>query len=100
MSISSISGAIPQIPIPAASPASETAGKTGDFKNFLESAIGRVESSRAGAEQMAKDFISGDNEELHTVALATQRAELELDLTLQIRNKVVSAYQEIMRMQV
>ncbi len=98
MSISGISGGIPQIPL--TSPASQPAGKTGDFQNLLESAIGQVERSRAGAEQMTKDFISGDNEEVHAVALATQRAELELDLTLQIRNKVVSAYQEIMRMQV
>lgn len=98
MSISSISGLIPQIPVPAAAAAQPK--KSADFQNILENAIGHVEQSRTNAEQMAKDFISGDSEELHSVALASQRAELELDLTLQIRNKVVSAYQEIMRMQV
>jgi flagellar hook-basal body complex protein FliE len=36
---------------------------------------------------------------LHTTVLATQRAELSFDLFLQVRNKVVAAYQEIMRMQ-
>ena len=44
-------------------------------------------------------FLSGEGEELHTTILATQRAELSFDLFLQVRNKVVSAYQEIMRMQ-
>ena len=37
---------------------------------------------------------------MHSVILASQRAELEFDMFLQVRNKVVSAYQEIMRMQV
>ena len=40
------------------------------------------------------------SEELHATALAVQRAELAFDLFLQARNKVVQAYQEIMRMQV
>ena len=44
-------------------------------------------------------FLAGEGEELHTTILATQQAELSLDLFLQARNKVVSAYQEIMRMQ-
>ena len=44
-------------------------------------------------------FLAGEGEELHTTILATQRAELSLELFLQARNKVVSAYQEIMRMQ-
>ena len=44
-------------------------------------------------------FLSGEGEELHTTILATQQAELSFDLFLQARNKVVSAYQEIMRMQ-
>ena len=44
-------------------------------------------------------FLSGEGEDLHTTILATQQAELSFDLFLQMRNKVVSAYQEIMRMQ-
>jgi flagellar hook-basal body complex protein FliE len=45
-------------------------------------------------------FLSGEGEELHTTVLATQRAELAFEMFLQARNKVVNAYQEIMRMQV
>ena len=44
-------------------------------------------------------FLSGEGEELHTAVLATNRAELAFDMFLQTRNKVVSAYQEIMQMQ-
>jgi flagellar hook-basal body complex protein FliE len=44
-------------------------------------------------------FLSGEGEELHQTVMATQQAELSFELFLQARNKVVSAYQEIMRMQ-
>jgi flagellar hook-basal body complex protein FliE len=62
--------------------------------------IGKVENSQTQAQQAVGSFVTGGNEELHSVALATQRAELEFSMFLQVRNKVISAYQEIMRMQV
>src|SRR6185369_1425935 len=45
------------------------------------------------------NFLSGDGEDLHSTVLAVQRAGLEFDMLMQVRNKVVSAYQEVMRMQ-
>jgi flagellar hook-basal body complex protein FliE len=74
--------------------------RTGDFRKLFESAVNQVEGLRVGAEQSAERFLSGESEELHQTALATQRAELAFDLFLQVRNKVVQAYQEVMRMQV
>jgi len=50
------------------------------------------------ASASVEQFLSGEGGELHSVVLATQRAELSFDLMLQMRNKIVSAYQEIMRM--
>jgi flagellar hook-basal body complex protein FliE len=72
----------------------------GGFQSVLEGVIGKVEQSQTQASQAVNNFVTGGNEELHSVALATQRAELEFDMFLQVRNKVVSAYQEVMRMQV
>jgi flagellar hook-basal body complex protein FliE len=80
---------------------SSSAGSgSGAFGSLLESMIGRVQQSQTQAQQAAESFLTGGNEELHSVALAAQRAELQFDLFLQVRNKAVSAYQEIMRMQV
>jgi flagellar hook-basal body complex protein FliE len=79
-------------------PAAE-GSSTGEFRSLLAGAIERVEKFQAGASHSVDRYLSGEGEELHTAALATQRAELSLDLFLQMRNKVVSAYQEIMRMQ-
>jgi flagellar hook-basal body complex protein FliE len=72
----------------------------GDFQSVLAQAIGGVEHLRAGAQQTVERFLAGEGEEVHTVALATQRAELAFETLVQVRNKVVSAYQAVMQMQI
>ena len=74
-------------------------GAPGAFRGVLEGTIQKIEQTRAQASQAVEGFLSGDSQELHTAILATQRADLAFELSLQVRNKVVSAYQEIMRMQ-
>jgi len=83
----------PVRPVPAG-PASAS------FSDVLAGAIRDVAGFGRAADQSVNQFLSGESEELHTTALAVQRAELAFDLFLQARNKVVQAYQEIMRMQV
>jgi flagellar hook-basal body complex protein FliE len=75
------------------------AGKPGEFASMLAGAVQRVDQYRTDAGQAVDSLISGESGELHSVALAAQRAELAFELGLQVRNKVVQAYQEIMRMQ-
>ena len=70
-----------------------------DFGGLLEGAIQSVEKPRNQAAQAVQGFLAGDGQDLHTAILATQRADLAFELGLQVRNKVVSAYQEVMRMQ-
>ena len=71
----------------------------GGFASALSDAIGRVEQFQQNSQNAIGKFLSGEDEEIHKVALATQQAELSFDLFLQVRNKVVAAYQEVMRMQ-
>ena len=96
------SAGIPQINpsagIRSIGPAAQTV-PSGGFASMLQGAIQAVERPGQEADQAVQSFLNGDNTELHTVALATQRASLTFDLGLQIRNKVVSAYQEVMKMQ-
>ncbi len=70
------------------------------FRSLLDASIANVEASRQAANTRVGQFLTGEGGELHTVALATQRAELAFELFLQVRNKVVQAYQEVMRMQI
>jgi flagellar hook-basal body complex protein FliE len=70
------------------------------FGNVLQAAIQHVEASSASAEAAVKNYLAGGPQELHSTILATQSAELDFEMFLQVRNKVVSAYEEIMRMQI
>jgi flagellar hook-basal body complex protein FliE len=95
---------ISSIRFPAAIPPlapSGAAGQSGPgFGSVLADALGRVEQFQQNADSSIGKFLSGEDEEVHKVALATQQASLSFDLFLQVRNKVVSAYQEVMRMQI
>ena len=97
--ISSIPG-LPSADIRMPESIRPSGGATGDFSSMLSNAIGGVERLRSDAGKSVERFLSGDGEEVHTVALATQRAELAFEMFLQVRNKVVSAYQSVMQMQV
>jgi len=87
--------AIPPAVVPGAAPVGDSA-----FRQLLDQSIATVETQRVTAQQSVDRFLSGDGEELHQVALATQKAELSFEMFLQVRNKVVQAYQEVMRMQI
>ncbi len=86
-------------PIPEISPAAPQRSG-GGFQEAFSAAVRTVEGLGSDASASIERFLSGEGEELHTAILAAQRAELGFDLFLQARNKVVSAYQEIMRMQI
>jgi flagellar hook-basal body complex protein FliE len=90
-----VSLAAPAIP----SPQPAGASGAGEFQSVFTDAVSKVESFQQNAQQSVERFLSGENEELHRVALAAQQADLSFQLFLQVRNKVVAAYQEIMRMQ-
>jgi flagellar hook-basal body complex protein FliE len=98
--MSSPIGSIASLAGTAISTAAKGAGSGSGFQDLLESAINRVESLKQTADQSVQRVLSGEGEELHTAVLATERAELAFELFMQVRNKVTSAYQEIMRMQI
>lgn len=74
-------------------------GPTSEFGSILETAIQKVNQTQADASQSVQRFLTGQGEELYNVALATQRAAIAFDLGLQVRNRVVAAYQEVMKIQ-
>jgi flagellar hook-basal body complex protein FliE len=73
-------------------------GGSGGFAAAISAAIGNVESTQSQAQAAASQLLVNGAGDVHTVALAAQSAELSLELFQQVRNKFVSAYQEIMKM--
>jgi flagellar hook-basal body complex protein FliE len=101
MAISSISSlpVRPVAPLESTAPSKTTGAGGASFGSVFENAIGRMEQMRGQADDAVQKLLTGEGGELHTAALAAQRAEVAFDLGLQVRNKIVSAYQEVMRMQ-
>jgi flagellar hook-basal body complex protein FliE len=77
-----------------------SADQSGEFQKILMGNIDKLESLNNDAADAARKFMTGESEELHTAVLATQKASLAFELGLQVRNKVVDAYQEVMKMQI
>jgi flagellar hook-basal body complex protein FliE len=96
--VNSIANVAP-LTLPQLTPATSSTSQPGEFQKILTGAINQVESMNNSAVESVQKFLRGDNEELHTTILATQKAELAFQLGLQVRNKVVDAYQEIMKLQ-
>ena len=71
-----------------------------DFAAVLKTAVQKVESFHQSAAREVEQLLNGESEDLHGAILSTQRADLAFELFTQVRNKVVQAYQEVMRMQV
>ena len=86
---------IPDLVAPARS-----TDQSGEFQKILTGSIDKLESLNNDASDAVQKFMTGENEELHTAVLATQKASLAFELGLQVRNKVVDAYQKVMKMQI
>ena len=93
-----ITGISSPIVAPALTPAGPTASP-GEFQDLLSTSLRTVEAEGAKSQQAVQQFLSGESDDVHKVAIAAQRAELSAELFMQMRNKVISAYQEIMKMQ-
>lgn len=68
------------------------------FASFLSDALDQVNQDQLTSEAFNKALATGEVQDLHQVMIASQQSMLSLQLTIQVRNKVVEAYQEIMRM--
>ena len=71
-----------------------------DFGDVLKNALNKVDNDQKHSQQMGQKLMTGEITDVHQVMIASQKANLSLQLTMQVRNKVVEAYQEVMRMQV
>ena len=69
------------------------------FSSWLKDSIEQVNKAQIESDQMTQKLIRGENVELHEVMIAASKASVTLQATMEVRNKVVEAYQEVMRMQ-
>jgi flagellar hook-basal body complex protein FliE len=91
-----------QQPLPRTSLEGSAGAREGgiDFKSGLNRALDSLNSVQNEADNTMTKMVTGEVDDIHQVVLAVEKANLSMQLAVQVRNKVVEAYQEIMRMQV
>lgn len=100
MPIHSIQPGAPfSIPEVASGPA-QPKGLTGGFAEMLEKSVGEVNDLLRAADDKMDDLAVGRVENLHEAMIAFEKAETALKLLVQVRNKALEAYQQILQMQI
>lgn len=78
-----------------------SAAPAGDksFADYLKDSLHQVDQMQQRAGEAAMRMAAGDETDIHKTMIAYEKAALALQLTIEVRNKMVEAYQEIMRIQ-
>ena len=85
--------------LPKLSPLQPSSNEGGGFVSVLKSALEQVNVLNGGAEQQIGTLLKGGNTDMSSVMIAVEKADVAFQLMMQVRNKIVSAYQDIEKMQ-
>jgi flagellar hook-basal body complex protein FliE len=77
----------------------EPAGKSG-FGDLLKMAVDKTDAMQKNADMMVNRAILGQEKDLHRVMMAQEEASITFELLMEVRNKLMDAYQQIMQMQI
>jgi len=86
-------------PLTPAKTGGGAAGSSANFSDTLRSAIADVDQAQVQAESTVRDVLQGTGTDVHKAVIAVEKADLSFQLMLQVRNKIVAAYQEVERLQ-
>lgn len=70
------------------------------FESYLRGAIDEINALQREADAASRAMAAGDISDIHRAVIASEKATLAVQLAIEVRNKVIEAYQEIMRMQI
>ena len=84
----------------AQSAQSASAAPLASFQEFFADAVKQTNDLQQNAGKAQQRLLVGDSDDLHGVMIAMEKAGLAFQLTMSVRNKVIEAYQEVMRMQI
>jgi len=101
MSISTISNQV-SLPQSLQNPIRDSKATTGEipFVDMVKGLIKDTDQQQMQAQDGVRQLVTGEAESIHDVVLTTSRADLAFRLMMEIRNRLIASYQEVMRMQV
>jgi len=72
----------------------------GSFSKILKNSIEQINQLQSEADRSIEHLVAGNTKNLHETMIAMEKADISFRLMMQVRNKIIEAYHEIMRMQV
>jgi flagellar hook-basal body complex protein FliE len=78
----------------------EASDNNDSFGGFLMSAINGINQAQNDADHAIQELATGKEQDIHQTMIAIEKAEVSFQLMMQVRNKIVAAYETIMRMQI
>ena len=100
MALNSIMSMGPQLSTEMTKTSPSTFDSQQKFGSFLKDAIQEVNVAQVQSDVMTEKLVRGEDVDLHNVMITAQKASIALNTTMEVRNKVIEAYQEIMTMPV
>ena len=87
------------VKLPGGFPSTDTTQvKPGGFTQLFDQLIGSVDAKQDASQLLTREVLLGKNDQLHQSMIAMQEASVAFQLMVEVRNKVVESYQELMRM--
>ncbi len=93
-----IDAPLPKTPLSPSGPL--TSAPTQGFDQMLEGIVSTVTDKQANAQALTRKVLLGESDQLHQSVIAMQEASVAFSMMVEVRNKLVESYQELMRMQV
>lgn len=89
------------LPTPPSAPTtpSGSMGEQGNFGDTLRSAIHSVDQLNQTSDSQVSELLKGDRQDIHNVMIAVEKADITFQLMMQVRNKILNAYQEVSKLQ-
>ncbi|MFY9676136.1 MAG: flagellar hook-basal body complex protein FliE [Terriglobales bacterium] len=89
------------LPTPPSAPTAPSGSQDeqGNFGDTLRSAISSVDQLNQSSDSQVTELLKGDRQDVHNVMIAIEKADISYQLMLQVRNKILNAYQEVSKLQ-
>jgi flagellar hook-basal body complex protein FliE len=94
-----IAGAIPNASVAQPNSVSGAGAGTSDFSQTLDGVLNQVSTLQSDATAKVGELLQGNGQDLHSAMIAVEKANLSFQLMMQVRNKIVQAYQTVSQMQ-
>lgn len=100
MNINNLNSSFSSLPLASSNRLPIGDAEQADFGSLVKGAIESINDTQKSAEQEISKAVTGETQDLHKTIIALQTADLKFQLGVQVRNKLIGAYEEVMRMQI